>query len=1250
MINKSNLKNVLSCLGFSIKSSDIYEKHYHTVDCTITVDFKNEIIIYPTEKGFIVNDTTTCNFSKNENFVVLECVNRLLDKGYRPEHIQLEKKWQVGHDEKGGKADICVSDINNKDVLFIVECKTPGKEYKDALSILQNDNSGGQLFSYWQQERSTKWLVMYASDFDGSTIYYFNESVRCTDDANILKLSKKDASIQTYRDASTVEQLHSVWKETYNGDYYGDIVFDEDAQAYNIGMKLLKKKNLIDFSSDDKIVNRFEEILRHNNVSDKENAFNRLVALFICKLADEISKKDEDIVDFQYKTGTDTYESLQDRLQKLHQQGMAEFMKEEIFYISDDYAEKVITQYTGQKREKLISELNKTLRILKFYTNNDFSFKDVHNEELFYQNGKILVEVVKLFQGFRIIDSNSLQLLGDLFEQLLNKGFKQNEGQFFTPTLITRFIWESLPLDSILFENGKEIHYPKIIDYACGAGHFLTEGYDSIKDRLIEKNVTINKEWPTTKIYGIEKDYRLARVSKISLFMHGAGNGNIVFGDGLENYYNKNIDPNTFDVLVANPPYSVSGFKPHMKLKDNSLTILDYISDDGSEIETLFVERISQLVKSEGYVAVVLPSSILNKENNSFIKARELILKNFNIVSIVSFGSKTFGATGTPTIVMFLRKFSEPPKRSEIICDSIDAIFSSKDTKDWEDSEISHQYTDRIGVHFDEYNKFINETLCLNELRQIKYFNELVNSYFSSTDYKTKTSSKSFKKLADVEKEQSITKSFYYFAKQIEKEKVFYFALTYKQETTVVVLPNDNEEQEKFLGYKWSNRKGQEGIQVVRPGGRLYNPKNYYDENNVSGLIRNAFLGKAISPSLIDGSYFVEKLHKLLDFDRINFAKNIKLVRARKFRTDSEYKLYSLSDPIFSVSHGDRVLSDEVQETGSVPVISANVCSNVGYFEKRNITDFSTASILWGIDGNWMVNLIEPNKEFYPTDHCGVLRCTSTEVNSKYLMYSLMVAGEYEMFSRWNRASDTRIKSLKIQIPSLKTQNAIIEELDKIDESIKQCNDEIEKINSEVKQYFNTIFSSKIATGELNKLSDVFDIQLGKTPSRKNYEYWIDGDNSWISISDIGKYDVFTSDTKEQITELAIKEENMKFVPENTVIMSFKLTIGKTAITSEKIMTNEAIVAFLPKKEASPIFYKYYFETYDWTKDSMNAVKGVTLNSTSINNALIYIPEQSDVEKFELKFNEAQINKNKIKDSIKSLESNKEDLITKYFR
>ena len=137
-------------------------------------------------------------------------------------------------------------------------------------------------------------------------------------------------------------------------------------------------------------------------------------------------------------------------------------------------------------------------------------------------------------------------------------------------------------------------------------------GYiQSTRTNVFEKKYA-QFDWAEHKIFGIEKDYRLARVSKISLFMHGAGDGNIIFGDGLENYTDKDISPCSFDILVANPPYSVKSFKPHLKLKDNTFTTLEKISNDGSEIETLFIERIAQLLKPTGIAAVILPILVGN--------------------------------------------------------------------------------------------------------------------------------------------------------------------------------------------------------------------------------------------------------------------------------------------------------------------------------------------------------------------------------------------------------------------------------------------------------------------------------------------------------------------------------------------------------------------------------------------------------------------------------------------------------------
>lgn len=978
------------------------------------------------------------------------------------------------------------------------------------------------MFSYWQQERSTKWLFLYASTLDGDQIKYKIDSINSVDDPNILTLAKKDKTVKTYLNAHTVNELHQAWCETYETAFDGNIIFNDDSQAYILGKKPLRKKDLMDFSFEDKIVNKFEEILRHNNISDKENAFNRLIALFICKLVDEINKDDNDIVEFQYKPGTDTYESLQDRLQKLHQQGMKEFMKEDIFYVSDDYAKNIVVQYTGQNRENLIKELQKTLRSLKFFTNNDFAFKDVHNEELFYQNSKVLVEIVKLFEKFRIIKSNNLQFLGDLFEQLLNKGFKQNEGQFFTPIPITRFMWESLPLNKVVRKEQK-ISIPKIIDYACGAGHFLTEGYETLTDFISKKtNYKVNHLDIAHKLYGVEKDYRLARVSKISLFMHGAGEGNIIFGDGLENYPDKNITNESFDILMANPPYSVSSFKPHLDLKNNQFTLLNKISNDGSEIETLFVERIAQLVKPGGVAAVVLPTTMLNKEAYSFVGAREILLQNFYIRTIALFGSKTFGATGTNTIILFLERFSEPPKRSEIIKDSIQAIFSAENIADWEDNSIFRSYLRQIGVDFNDYGEFLMKSMDFQYWEQYSYFEAYVEAFSVNKNLLNKQKTNVFNKLSEVEKQVWMNNQFYEYVMEIEKEKLFYFALVYDQQTVVITPPSENKEQELFLGYKWSNRKGSEGIQLLRNGGKLYNSLNRFEEDNLASIVRGSYLENVPNIEDLNRYYECIPLKDLMDYKSVDFNKSIKTVANRDRIIVSGSTLYNLSDKIFEISIGRRIVANELIDNGIVPVYSANVYEPVGMINKELLNSYENDSIVWGIDGDWMVNVIPANQKFYPTDHCGVIRIKSDKILPHYFKYALEVEGKVERFSRSNRASSQRMKKLSVLIPEMSVQKEFVGEVSTYDNLINEKINLISEIQMELKNKFIELFSDPEINEEnftyekLNKVSDYFigltyspeDISSqGKTVLRSG-----NIQNSLLDLSDIVKVDKSIND------------------------------------------------------------------------------------------------------------------------------------------
>lgn len=211
MLKESNLKDMLLTLGFS-GNENLYEKQFPAFGASMRVDFSAKKLYYPDAiKGRERND----GFDKPENFVVFECVNRLLEKGYRPEHIELEKEWHLGHEPKSGRADICVVDESDT-MLLIVECKTWGKEFEKALKDTKND--GAQLFSYWQQEDSCHWLVLYASDYENGQIEYKEQTINCSDDANIILLAKNDKSINyTLMHIPPMKNMRSGKKHTQAG-------------------------------------------------------------------------------------------------------------------------------------------------------------------------------------------------------------------------------------------------------------------------------------------------------------------------------------------------------------------------------------------------------------------------------------------------------------------------------------------------------------------------------------------------------------------------------------------------------------------------------------------------------------------------------------------------------------------------------------------------------------------------------------------------------------------------------------------------------------------------------------------------------------------------------------------------------------------------------------------------------------------------------------------------------------------------
>ncbi|MDR1898034.1 MAG: N-6 DNA methylase [Prevotellaceae bacterium] len=638
-------KNLIKKLQFLPKEQaiDVYYKTY-TNGYAIEIDFENGIINYGKE---IKSDSrTTQNFSQPENFVVLECVDRLLTKGYKPTDITLEKVFPAGHGHSG-RLDIFVK--NGKKPFLMIECKTFGKEFDKEFAAIQKD--GGQLFTYFQNDTNTDCLMLYTSRLFDGKIEYKSEIIKIEDN---------------YRNAGNVEDVYNRWNKITNRNG----IFESWIEPYEFQNKLLTKKELQPLEEEDSglIFNSFASVLRKHSVSDKPNAFNKIFNLFLAKIWDE-QKRDTDELDFQWKEKIDDPVEFQIRLINLHKAGLLEFLRKEIAGISDDDFNCAPKDLYEKKKEKL-----------KF--NKIFDIKDVIDDESFDDNFRVLKEVVQLLEKYQIRYPRRQRHLSDFFERLLTTGLKQEAGQYFTPPPITRFIVRSLPIRQkvIEFINQPEPKLPAVIDYAAGSGHFLTEILETYQDiidgldtsdffpKAKQKAKIWSKNgdpylWAAQYIYGIEKDYRLVKVAKVGCYFYGDGLAQVFHADGLDSFSNsKTYDGlltrrEQFDVVVSNPPYSVDGFKSDLRNKDakDDFMLYPYLTDKSSEIECLFVERTAQLLKEDGIAGIILPSSILSN-TGIYTKTREILLQKFEIIAMTELGQNTFMATNTSTVVLFLRR------------------------------------------------------------------------------------------------------------------------------------------------------------------------------------------------------------------------------------------------------------------------------------------------------------------------------------------------------------------------------------------------------------------------------------------------------------------------------------------------------------------------------------------------------------------------------------------------------------------
>lgn len=1252
-----NYKNFIQTLGFTPKENTlgIFHKKYNGY--AIEIDFENSIFNFGNKiKG---ESKTTQNFSQTENWVVLECVDRLLEKGYPPQNIVLEKTWRTGHGTSG-RLDILVT-RDNGSAYLMVECKTWGAEFDKEFKNLERN--GGQLFTYFQQDKDADILMLYASQLQGNNIEFKNIIIKIEDD---------------YRQAGNVKDFFERWNKLpkTNG------IFDSWVTPYEFQSKALTKNDLKVLKQEDSsfIFNRFLEILRHNVVSDKPNAFNKIFTLFLCKIVDENRNPDEQL-HFQWLEGDDNHISFQKRLTDLYNRGMLELLEKKVTDVSDSEFDKQFLQVETQYKDKF-KEILTEIRLKK---NNEFAIKEVYDDTSFEENAKVVKEVVELLQVYQIRYNYRQQFLSDFFELLLTTGLKQESGQFFTPVPIARFIIKSLPFQEItaqkIEQGNKNDLLPTIIDYAAGSGHFLTESMEEVQnyiDSLDESNFTpttkraIKKwkedqfDWAEDYVYGIEKDYRLVKTAKVSCYLHGDGLAKVIHGDGLGDFATskefKDLlketdrtypqDNKQFDVIISNPPYSVSAFKGLMdeEKAKSGFDLYNRLTDQSSEIECLFIERTKQLLKDGGVAGIILPSSILSN-SGIYTQTREILFKHFEILGIAEFGSNTFMATGTNTVTLFLRRrnnadaynVEEAIKKSfvslqDVTINGIEKPFAKYVAHVWDT------------VSFDDYKTLLQKTPNKN-IEQHEIYKEYTKKIKSKNEAELWTN-----------------------ILALEQDKLLYFILAYLQKLVLVKTGEKNEEK-RFLGYEFSNRRGSEGIHAIQRSKsidectQLYDADSFTNPERASFYIYKAFLGQydLELPENLQQNLSYHNLVDMFTFDRVDFEKNISLSAKKKVVIESKFNVVRIGQ-IAETQYG---YTDKATSNGKVRYLRITDLNDDGTIKSNNdivyINPDNKIEEQFLLQNNDIVIARSGSvgkSAIYKSDRYEKMIFASylirLKINSDLVLpYYLFNFTKTKMY--WNQVEANsiavtqpnlnaeKIKEFQIPLPPLDIQKKIVSEIEAMEKQEQKAIEEVEKLRQSIG---NTINNSK---APLTKLEDITTkIGSGATPKGGEGSYQSSG-ISLIRSQNIYDYGMIEKGLAFISEEQARKLDNVT-VEKNDILFNITgASIARCCIVEDKYLparVNQHVSIIRANEKALPKYVHAILVSPEFKEKLLEIGNGATsrqaITKLQLEEFKIPLPTIEEQKKIVTAIEKIETKIDELEKQIANIPKQKEKILKKY--
>ena len=328
-----------------------------------------------------------------------------------------------------------------------------------------------------------------------------------------------------------------------------------------------------------------------------------------------------------------------------------------------------------------------------------------------------------------------------------------------------------------------------------------------------------------------------------------------------------------------------------------------------------------------------------------------------------------------------------------------------------------------------------------------------------------------------------------------------------------------------------------------------------------------------------------------------------------------KYYQFELGQVCSRLSSGKGIAAKEISEHGIYPVFGGNGLR--GYSDKKN---FEGQCAIIGRQGAFCGNVRFFSGEAYMTEHAVVV-CANEKSDIKYLSYLLgtMNLGRLSGQSAQPGLSVKTLSKQVIQLPDISEQRQITKVLSSFDDKIElnaQINHNLEE---QAKALYDQIWDNyDSGTWSSAKAEDLFDISIGKTPPRKESQWFSENDNDivWVSIADMGQSGCFISNSSEYLTPDAVSKFNVKRVPAGAILLSFKLTVGRVAITGCELTTNEAIAHFRMEDSTIREYLYFYLKHFNYQTMGSTSSIATAVNSKMVKAMRIDIPARETLENF----------------------------------